>query len=167
MTIKELIEDEEYRNAAAYEIYDYRRSGSRLVADNVRFLKADYATSDEDECELLDDYELRAEDSYELMDRASYEATVGSEEPADVLDDTFSDENARVLIIILHHGWAEDAKRKIKYSSQNKYDRQNARKVSLKLNRNTDKDILEWLDTQSNQQGAIKTALRMVINDKK
>ena len=47
-----------------------------------------------------------------------------------------------------------------KYTSQNKYDKLNTKSFSLKLNNLTDKDILEWLETQNNKQGAIKEAIR-------
>ena len=32
------------------------------------------------------------------------------------------------------------------------------------LNRNTDADILEWLDQQDSKQGAIKTAIRYFLD---
>jgi hypothetical protein len=41
-----------------------------------------------------------------------------------------------------------------------KYDRKNTTSVRLKLNKKTDKDILEKLDKSGNKQGTIKNALR-------
>lgn len=49
---------------------------------------------------------------------------------------------------------------KRKYGSQEKYDKANTKQFMMKLNLNTDKDILEWLDKQSNKQGAIKDLIR-------
>lgn len=47
-----------------------------------------------------------------------------------------------------------------KYSRQEKYDAVNTRVVKLKLNRNTDKDILEKLESTGNMQGYIKELIR-------
>lgn len=44
-----------------------------------------------------------------------------------------------------------------------KYDAANTRKVTVKLNRNTDKDILDWLEKQDGMQTAIKVAIREKI----
>lgn len=44
--------------------------------------------------------------------------------------------------------------------AQAKYDRANAKQVSIKLNRNTDADILDWLETQDNVQGYVKRLIR-------
>ena len=46
--------------------------------------------------------------------------------------------------------------------SQNsiKYDRENTKRVYIKLNKNTDKDILDYLDSKSNKQGYIKKLIR-------
>lgn len=48
-------------------------------------------------------------------------------------------------------------------SPQERYDKANTRTVSLKLNRKTDADILEWLDKQPSKQGAIKEAIKQMI----
>lgn len=48
----------------------------------------------------------------------------------------------------------------IKYGPQNKYDQNNTVQLKLKLNKKTDTDILEWLDTLDNKQGAIKKIIR-------
>lgn len=50
-----------------------------------------------------------------------------------------------------------------KYKSQEKYDAANTRQIRMKLNRNTDKDVLEWLDRQESKQGAIKDLIRAQI----
>lgn len=44
-----------------------------------------------------------------------------------------------------------------------RYQAQNVQRIGLNLNRNTDKDILEWLDKQESKQGAIKTAVRYFL----
>lgn len=44
-----------------------------------------------------------------------------------------------------------------------KYDTKNTRQIKLKLNMNTDKDILEKLDQIDNKQGYIKELIRRDI----
>lgn len=41
-----------------------------------------------------------------------------------------------------------------------KYDRKNTIQVKLKLNKNTDKDIIEALENSDNKQGYIKRLIR-------
>lgn len=41
-----------------------------------------------------------------------------------------------------------------------KYDRENTKQLMLKLNVNTDSDILNWLEDQPNKQGYIKDLIR-------
>ena len=41
-----------------------------------------------------------------------------------------------------------------------KYDRENTKRVFIKLNKNTDKDILDYLDSIPNKQGYIKSLIR-------
>ena len=41
-----------------------------------------------------------------------------------------------------------------------RYDSKTAKYYSLKLNTNTDKDIIDWLAAQPSMQGAIKAAVR-------
>lgn len=41
-----------------------------------------------------------------------------------------------------------------------RYDKTNTRQLKMKLNTNTDADILAWLDAQPNKQGAIKALIR-------
>lgn len=45
-----------------------------------------------------------------------------------------------------------------------RYAAKNTQFFGLKLNRNTDQDILCWLDSQLNKQGAIKTAIRYFLD---
>lgn len=47
-----------------------------------------------------------------------------------------------------------------KYSRQAKYDANNTKMFGLKLNLNTDKDVIEKLDTVKNKQGYIKSLIR-------
>lgn len=51
----------------------------------------------------------------------------------------------------------------VKYAAQKKYDKANTVQIKLKLNKNTDIDILEWLDKQPTKQGAIKELIRAAI----
>ena len=41
-----------------------------------------------------------------------------------------------------------------------KYDKENTKRVFIKLNKNTDKDILDYLESVSNKQGYIKELIR-------
>lgn len=41
-----------------------------------------------------------------------------------------------------------------------RYDKANTRQFKLKLNRNTDKDIIEYLETLDNVQGYLKALIR-------
>ena len=44
-----------------------------------------------------------------------------------------------------------------------KYDKQHTTTVLIKLNNNTDADLIKYLDQSGNKQGTIKTALREYI----
>ena len=46
------------------------------------------------------------------------------------------------------------------YKYTKKYDTANTTKVSLKLNKKTDADIIEYLDSVENKQGTIKKLIR-------
>ena len=50
-----------------------------------------------------------------------------------------------------------------KYSAQEKYDKSNTVFVGLKLNKNTDKDILDVLEGKS-KQTEIKRLIRIALN---
>ena len=45
-----------------------------------------------------------------------------------------------------------------------RYDEKNTRRIQLKLNKNTDADILEKLDSVKNKQGYIKQLIRQDIS---
>ena len=47
--------------------------------------------------------------------------------------------------------------------AQAKYDKQHTVRYGLKLNIETDADIIEWLGKQSSMQGAIKELIRKEI----
>lgn len=47
-----------------------------------------------------------------------------------------------------------------KYKSQKKYEAENTKRVYIKLNKNTDDDILSYLETLENKQGYIKSLIR-------
>lgn len=44
------------------------------------------------------------------------------------------------------------------------WDKQNTTQFKIKLNNNTDKDIIEWLDSLENKQGTIKAMIRKCYN---
>ena len=47
-----------------------------------------------------------------------------------------------------------------KYESQDRYDKENTIQYRLKLNKKTDADIIEKLDSVDNKQGYIKQLIR-------
>lgn len=47
--------------------------------------------------------------------------------------------------------------------AQARYDAKNTRQIKMKLNLKTDADILAWLDQQESKQGAIKQAIRKMM----
>ena len=49
-----------------------------------------------------------------------------------------------------------DARRR----ASRKYDKENTFPVTVKLNKNTDADIVEWLKNQPNKQGYIKALIK-------
>lgn len=49
---------------------------------------------------------------------------------------------------------------KNKYSPQRRYDKKNLVQVKLALNKATDADLIEWLESQPNKAGLIKRLLR-------
>lgn len=56
-----------------------------------------------------------------------------------------------------------EAKKARRARQQADYDRRNTTQIILKLNRNTDTDILEHLARQANRQGYIKALIRADI----
>ena len=52
---------------------------------------------------------------------------------------------------------------KAQLRAQAKYDKSNTIQITLKLNKKTDKDILDWLYDESNKQGYIKSLIRADI----
>lgn len=49
---------------------------------------------------------------------------------------------------------------RVKYAPQNKYDKNNTVQIKMKLNKNTDADIIEYLETKDNRQGYLKALIR-------
>lgn len=52
-----------------------------------------------------------------------------------------------------------------KYYLQEKYEKENVIRTSLKLNKRTDADLIEFLESCGNKQGTIKLALRNLMKD--
>ena len=44
-----------------------------------------------------------------------------------------------------------------------RYDRENVQRITIKLNRKTDADIIEWYANQPNKQMAVREAIRAEI----
>ena len=55
---------------------------------------------------------------------------------------------------------SQDDSKEVKWFNQKKYDKKNKTQFRMKLNKNTDKDILDWLSNQHNKQGAVKYLIR-------
>ncbi|MEE1163768.1 MAG: hypothetical protein UHU21_08745 [Lachnospiraceae bacterium] len=55
----------------------------------------------------------------------------------------------------------------IKYQSQINYDKQYTKQIKLKLNRKTDKDVLDKLDSVESKQTYIKQLIRADIEKSK
>lgn len=49
---------------------------------------------------------------------------------------------------------------KAQIKAQAKYDKANTVQLALKLNKKTDKDVIEWLYKLDNKQGYIKSLIR-------
>jgi len=47
-----------------------------------------------------------------------------------------------------------------KLTPQERYDQKTARRIMLKLNKNTDADVIEKLESESSMQGYIKRLIR-------
>ena len=61
------------------------------------------------------------------------------------------------------NGVKEKPMKKVKYPHQAKYDAANVKHYGLKLNKKTDADIIEWLDSQENKQSYLKELIRADI----
>lgn len=59
-------------------------------------------------------------------------------------------------------GWGITSESQIK--AQARYDRQNTVRFSLKLNIQTDTDVIQWIRKQKSMQGAIKQLIRDEIS---
>lgn len=46
---------------------------------------------------------------------------------------------------------------------QARYDKKHIQGIYMKLHKENDKDILEWMERQASKQGAIKDAIRSMI----
>lgn len=53
---------------------------------------------------------------------------------------------------------------KAQLRAQAKYDKDNTLQVKLKLNKKTDKELIDLLNNQDNKQGFIKALMRAYIN---
>ena len=49
---------------------------------------------------------------------------------------------------------------RVKYAPQECYQKENIQRVVIKLNKKTDADILEYLETKENRQGYLKELIR-------
>lgn len=54
-----------------------------------------------------------------------------------------------------------------KYKPQERYDKANTTKITMKLNLKTDQDILKRLESVGNKQGYIKALIRADISKQK
>ena len=56
---------------------------------------------------------------------------------------------------------------KKRYEQQREYDASHTKRYAFKLNVESDKDVIEALDTCGNKQGLVKDAIRFYIANKK
>lgn len=54
-----------------------------------------------------------------------------------------------------------------KKKSQARWDAENCVRVTMKFNRRTDKELIEFLDKVDSKQGTIREALRLYLEQKK
>lgn len=70
--------------------------------------------------------------------------------------------NAEIKIVI-----DEENDMEKKYAPQEKYDRNNTVRYSLKLNKKTDADIIAAFDKQASKQAFVKKAIRELLAKEK
>lgn len=85
------------------------------------------------------------------MDRRLYERWTAGE---------ITDEEYRLTLRQARGTMAPEGKKMPDSKAKKNYDAKTAYKVGIKLNRNTDADIIEMLEAADNKQAMIKEALR-------
>lgn len=53
------------------------------------------------------------------------------------------------------------------YAYQTEWDRKNIRRVSLKINKNSESDMIDWLDRKPNKQAYIKSLIKADMSKSK
>lgn len=111
-----------------------------------------FGARDREAGNLIETFTTR-EEAYEAI--MEYEKT-------DITEETYN-EDFYEICVDYGDGWETYVEHE-KYKAQNKYDKSNTKKYGLKLNTSTDSDIIEWLEAQDSKQGAIKAAIREMMN---
>lgn len=149
-TVKDIIS--KYGEGKTVEVYAYNDKVHKLHSDYITNVDGEYAEDIYSNKEAAD-YEVMEEDRYNetILATASY-----------YFSDIFSPEE-EILVIILPEDWNLEKSE----SAHDRFDRENTKRVSLKLNKNTDAEILAWLDKQESKQGAIKGAIMYKIKSER
>lgn len=147
-TVKEIIKENEGKYAD-YEVYCYTGRSHRIHTDFIDNINEVYSLSEYEDKKVL---------YYSIMDEEEYNATILAKDGL-YFNDIYSSGD-KILVIMLAEDWNEPSEEE---SAQEKYDKANTKRISLKLNKNTDQKILKWLDGQNNKQGAIKDAVLFYI----
>lgn len=155
MKVKDIIESEK-ENFDTFEVWQYTDRTHRLHTDFIKNVDEIYSMS------ILKNIPVY---NYEIMDEDEYSSTIliNSDSPAD-FEEWYDNKDTKVLVIMLD--WTIDIEDE-KYKSQEKYDKENTKRFSIKLNKNTDSEIIDWLNKQDNKQGAIKAALKQAVENSK
>ncbi len=144
MKVKDIVS--KYGEGKTVEVYAYIDKSHRLHSDYIVNVDGEYSEDIYLDKEAVD---------YEVMEEGRYNDTILAN--TSMYFSEIFDANDKVLVIVLPEDW------KAVISAHDRYDKENTKRVSLKFNRKTDFEILEWLDKQENKQGAIKDAIMCKI----
>ena len=147
-TVRDIIS--KYGEGKIVEVYAYADRSHRLHSDYIVHIDGEYSE---------DVYLDKEAADYEIMEEGRYNDTILANTSM-YFSDMF-DTDDKVLVIVLPEDW------EAVISAHDRYDKENTKRVSLKFNKKTDFEILEWLDKQENKQGAIKDAIMCKIREEK
>ena len=148
MKVKDIIS--KYGEGKAVEVYAYTDRSHRIHSDYIVNIDGEYSE---------DIYLDKEAADYEIMEEGRYNDTILANTSMHFSD--MFDADDKVLVIVLPEDW------EAVISAHDRYDKENTKRVSLKFNKKTDSEILEWLDRQENKQGAIKDAIMCKIREEK
>ena len=148
MKVKDIIS--KYGKGKIVEVYAYTDKSHRLHSDYIVNVDGEYSEDIYLDKEVAD---------YEIMEEGRYNDTILAN--TSMYFSEIFDANDKVLVIVLPEDW------EAVISAHDRYDKENTKRVSLKFNKKTDFEILEWLDKKENKQGAIKDAIMYKISSER